>query len=96
MQITRGAVPHILPEVQKSAGSYSGKIIDENLQGKTVGQISVKAPTSGGFDTIVTNLLANDAIDTAIGGTGSHDSSLKTSVSLSSVTLQKANCLMSG
>ena len=54
---------------------YSGKIVYENAQAKTVGQISVKAPTSAAFNTDVTTITATAAINTAMDGTPSHDSS---------------------
>lgn len=64
-----------LPAVSKSSEYYSGTIVYENNDGKRVGQISVRAPTSGAFNTNISTILANTAIETAMGGTGSHDSS---------------------
>jgi hypothetical protein len=64
-----------LPAVSKSSEYYSGIIIYENNDGKQIGRISVKSQSSAGFDTTVTNVLANEALETAMGGTGSHDSS---------------------
>jgi len=64
-----------LPAVSKSSEYYSGTIIYENNDGKQIGRISVKSQSSTGFDTTVTNVLANEALETAMGGTGSHDSS---------------------
>jgi hypothetical protein len=64
-----------LPAVSKSSEYYSGTIIYENSDGKQIGRISVKSQSSAGFDTTVTNVLANEALETAMGGTGSHDSS---------------------
>lgn len=64
-----------LPPVQKSSEYYSGAIIYENIEGKQVGKISVRAKTSGGFDTNIATILANTAIASAMGGTASHDSS---------------------
>ncbi|MGV8108284.1 hypothetical protein [Methanospirillum sp.] len=64
-----------LPAVQKSSESYSGKVIYENNDGKTVGTITVKAPSSGAFDTDISTILADSTLETAMGGTASHDSS---------------------
>jgi hypothetical protein len=64
-----------LPAVAKSTEYYSGTIIYENNEGKQVGRISVRAPSSGAFDTTVSTLLAQAGLDTAMGGTASHDSS---------------------
>ena len=54
---------------------YTGKVVYENSEAKTVGQISVKAPTSSAFSTDVSTIIAATAINTAMGGTPSHDSS---------------------
>jgi hypothetical protein len=61
--------------VVRGSESYSGKIVYENTEAKTVGQISVRAPTSAAFSTDVSTILATTAINTAMGGTPSHDSS---------------------
>jgi hypothetical protein len=61
--------------VAKSSEYYSGTIIYENNEGKQVGRISVRAPSSGAFDTTVSTLLAQAGLETAMGGTASHDSS---------------------
>lgn len=61
--------------VTQSAQSYSGKIIYENAQAKTVGQISIKAPTAAAFNTNVTTILGTAALGTAMGGSPTHDSS---------------------
>ncbi len=63
------------PAVSKSSEYYSGKIIYENNEGKTVGSVSIKAPTSTGFDTCISNTLAATALETAMGGVASHDNS---------------------
>jgi len=54
---------------------YSGKVIYENGEAKTVGYISVKAPTSAVFSTDISTIIAATALNTAMGGTPSHDSS---------------------
>lgn len=64
-----------LPAVSKSSESYSGKVIYENNDGKQVGTVTIKAPSSGGFDTCMTNVLADEGLETAMGGVASHDSS---------------------
>ena len=47
----------------------------ENGEAKTVEQISITAPTSAGFSTDVSTILGTAALNTAMGGTPSHDSS---------------------
>lgn len=64
-----------LPPVAKSRESYSGRIVYEDTQAKTVGQISVRAPTAASFTANVNTITANAALTTAMGGTPSHDSS---------------------
>ena len=61
--------------VVRGSESYSGKIVYENTEAKTVGQISVRAPTSAAFSSDVSTIVAATAINTAMGGTPSHDSS---------------------
>jgi len=61
--------------VQKTSEYYTGKVVYENVEGKNVGQISIKAGTAAGFDTLVSTILANTALESSMGGTGSHDSS---------------------
>lgn len=64
-----------LPAVSKSTEYYSGKVVYEDAQLKNVGNVSIKAPSSTGFDTAISNTLANAALETAFGATASHDSS---------------------
>jgi len=61
--------------VVRGSEHYSGKVVYENAQAKTVGQISVRAPTSAAFSTDISTIVATTAINTAMGGTPSHDSS---------------------
>lgn len=61
--------------VRKGAEYYSGKVVYQDTEAKVVGQVSVKAPTSSGFTAAVSNVVANAALETAIGGTAAHDSS---------------------
>jgi hypothetical protein len=54
---------------------YSGKVVYEDALAKTVGSISIRAPTSTAFTTDITTILGTAALGTAMGGTPSHDSS---------------------
>ncbi|HWQ65901.1 MAG TPA: hypothetical protein VN372_03405 [Methanospirillum sp.] len=63
------------PALEKSAQRYTGKVIYENAEAKTIGQITVMAQTSAGFATDISTILATAALGTAMGGTASHDSS---------------------
>lgn len=64
-----------LPGVSKASESYTGRVIYENNEAKTVGTISIKAPTPSAFNTDVSTIVATTALNTAMGGTPSHDSS---------------------
>lgn len=81
-----------LPAVAKSTEAYSGKVIYENTEGKQIGTVTIKAPTSSGFDTCMSNTLANTALETAMGDVASHDRSDDSfSVTLKFVT-EKMSC----
>ncbi len=64
-----------LPAIVKTRESYTGRVVYEDAEAKTIGQISVRAPGVTGFNTSISNVLANAALTTAIGGSPSHDSS---------------------
>lgn len=64
-----------MPAIARGSESYTGTVVYEDAQAKTVGRISVRAPTSSGFNTNVSTILATAALGTAMGGTPSHDSS---------------------
>lgn len=64
-----------LAPVQKTSEYYTGKVVYENTEGKQVGYVTVRAGSSGAFDTITSTVLANTAMASAMGGTASHDSS---------------------
>ena len=59
------------------AGSekYTGRIVYENGQAKTVGQIGISAQSAAAFNTDVNTILGIAALGTAMGGIPSHDSS---------------------
>ena len=61
--------------VVKGTEYYSGKVVYEDALAKTVGTISIKAPTMAAFNTDVITILADATLRSAMGGTPSHDSS---------------------
>lgn len=61
--------------VTRTSQSYSGKVVYEDALAKTVGTISVKAPSAAAFNTDITTIMGTAALGTAMGGTPSHDSS---------------------
>lgn len=64
-----------MPAITRSRETYSGRVVYENAEAKTIGQIAVKAPTPASFTTNMATVVANAALQTAMGGTASHDSS---------------------
>jgi len=58
----------------------------EDALAKTIGQISIKAPTSSGFSTDISIIIATVALNTAVGGTPSMTVQRIVSVVLSSIT----------
>jgi hypothetical protein len=60
--------------VVKGAESYTGNVIYEDAPAKTVGRITVRAPTQAAFNTDIITILADSTIRTAMGGSPSHDS----------------------
>ncbi len=61
--------------VTRTSQSYSGKVVYEDALAKTVGTISVKAPTAAAFNTDISTIMGTAALGTAMGGSPSHDSS---------------------
>ncbi len=57
-----------MPGIAKTREAYTARIAYENSEAKIVGQVTVRAPTVSGFDTAKSNILANTALATAIGG----------------------------
>jgi len=64
-----------LAPVTKTKEYYSGRIVYEDALAKTIGQISVKAPTQAAFNTDIITILADATLRSAMGGSPSHDSS---------------------
>lgn len=64
--------------VAKSRETYVAKVIYEDVDGKTLGNVSAKASTLAGFNAAYTEILGNTALQTAIGGTAVRDSDHET------------------
>ena len=64
-----------LAGIRKTKEYVAGKVVYEDVGAKQVGYISVNAPSSTAFNSDISTILATAAIETAMGGTGSHDSS---------------------
>ncbi len=54
--------------IVKGTKNYSGTVIYEGAEAKTVGRIAVRAPTSTGFTTNVSTILATATLEMAMGG----------------------------
>jgi hypothetical protein len=59
--------------VTKSKQAYTARIAYQDGDAKTVGTVSAKAPTTAGFNAAITAITADTALQTAIGGTPSHN-----------------------
>ena len=60
--------------VETSRESYTGRIVYENGEAETVGQVSVRCPTVAAYTANVATILGNAALATAMGGTAVHAS----------------------
>lgn len=58
--------------VEKTRESYSGRVIYENGEAETVGQVTVRCPTVAAYTANVATVLATAALATAMGGTAVH------------------------
>ena len=60
--------------VEKNKESYTTKILYEDIEGKTVGTISGKAPDVVAFGAVAAEIMANTDLATAMGGDAVRDS----------------------
>jgi hypothetical protein len=61
--------------VTRSSQYFSGKVIYEDAQAKTVGAITIKGPSAAAFTNSKATVMGTAALGTAMGGTPSSDSS---------------------
>lgn len=62
--------------ISKNKESFTGKVVyTDPATGKTIGTITIKAPTASGFTGAVASVIADADIATDMGGVASHDSS---------------------
>jgi len=54
--------------VEKNRENYTAKVNYEDLDAKTVGSISAKAPGAAAMETVAADILADTALATAMGG----------------------------
>lgn len=66
-----GTVSHLPVETTREA--YSARVIYQNTDAKTIGQVVARAETSAGYSANITTITGSAAISTAMGGTPSHD-----------------------
>ncbi|QYZ78970.1 hypothetical protein E2N92_05785 [Methanofollis formosanus] len=60
--------------VEKAAENYTARIVYEDEFGDVLGNASARAPDLAGFNAAKTELLGNEALETAVGGTAVADS----------------------
>ncbi|MEN6343089.1 MAG: hypothetical protein ABFC89_11095 [Methanospirillum sp.] len=61
-----------LPAVEKAREYYTARIVYEDGEAETVGQVTVKCPTVAAYTANVATVLGNAALATAMGGTAVH------------------------
>ena len=59
--------------VEKNRESYTAKVVYEDTFGKTVGNISAKAPSVAAFNSAASTLAADTDLETAMGGDAVRD-----------------------
>jgi len=59
--------------VVRSQERYDAKVVYENLEADTIGDISVQVASVAAFDTVATHVMDDDDLALAIGGTQSRD-----------------------
>ena len=64
--------------VTRSQERYDAKIVYENLEAKTIGNVSVKVDSVAAFGTAAALVMDDDALATTIGGTQSRDTAKDT------------------
>ena len=61
------------PAISKSRETYTARVFYEDVEGKTLGNVTAKAGSLAGFNAAYTEILGNTALTTAIGGTAVRD-----------------------
>jgi len=54
--------------VMKSREAYSARVVYQDDEASTVGYVTARAPSIAGFNASITEVLANEALTTAMGG----------------------------
>jgi hypothetical protein len=68
---TRAGVTKNPVEINKE--TFSGTCVYQDTYGKVIGKITISAPTISGFNATISQILANTALETAIGGIVAHN-----------------------
>jgi hypothetical protein len=61
-----------LPAVEKTREAYTARIVYEDTEARTVGQVTVRCPTVAAYTANTATVLANAALATAMGGSAAH------------------------
>lgn len=62
----------VMPAVEKTREAYTARVIYEDGEARTVGQVTVRSPTVAAYTANVATVLGNAALATAMGGTAAH------------------------
>ena len=60
--------------VERSRQAYTARIIYQDSDANTVGLVTIRAPTIAAFTAVANHILADAAIETAMGGSAARDS----------------------
>jgi len=71
-QYNQGGADH--PGVERNRQNYTARIIYQDADAKTVGIVTIRAPTIAAFTSVANRVLADTEIATALGGTPVRDS----------------------
>jgi hypothetical protein len=61
------------PPVERSKQGYTARVLYQDANGKTIAQITVRAPTIAAFTAAANQIVANTQLATALGGTPVRD-----------------------
>jgi hypothetical protein len=73
-----GCIPYTragmnMPPVEITRQVYSGKVIYQDVMGKTIGTITVSAPSQSGFTSAIADVVGNSTLEGLMGGIAVHD-----------------------
>ncbi len=62
-----------IPGVVKSREAYTARVLYQDADARTIGQVTAREPSVAGFGAAVAEIIANENLATAMGGTAARD-----------------------